>query len=56
MEWGKDAPVTQGLDSFNVDSSTNSRVLFMFVNVAFGPLSLPVPKFPALKKTDYGGL
>lgn len=34
----------------------NSGVLFMFVNTAFGPLSLPVPKFPALKNTDEGVL
>lgn len=34
-------------------TAKNSRVLLTFANTAFGPLSLPVPKFPALKNTDY---
>lgn len=27
---------------------------FMAVNLGFGALSLPVPRFPALTNTDYG--
>lgn len=35
-------------------TAKNSRVLFMFVNIAFGPLSLPVPYFAALKNAIMG--